>query len=63
MKPRRLVLSNRVPVSFPGYRYSQYDQTTPYEVVADIRDEWMGKMDRLIEAMKATGLVSEFMEN
>ena len=45
------------------YWYSQYDKETPYEVVADIKDEWMAKVNRLIESMKATGLVSEFVED
>jgi hypothetical protein len=44
------------------YWYTQYDKMTPYEVVADIRGEWMAKVNHLIQSMKATGLVSECTE-
>jgi hypothetical protein len=51
------------PCADESYWYSQYDQTTPYEVATDVKGEWIGKVNRLMISMKATGLVSEFKED
>ena len=57
------MLENSGPRSHSDYWYALYDQRTPYEVAADIEGDWKVNIKHLIESMKATGLVSELVED